>query len=181
MAYEGDAAEQVSRFVLSGGEIALRMTGSLIKNVVAFLLAMRQNNKVVHGRKSLKKLLGNTRDLRVFPMSKEQFKKFQKLAKPRKLLYAGIGNRKHKQGTVDLMLPMSEIERANQIFETIGFVPKDDRQAVQPRSKRDAVKKKKLGHRACCLHGCWTDNAGNGYGACSRHSPPQRICRIFCK
>jgi hypothetical protein len=142
MAYEGDAAEQVIRIALSSGEIALRFTGSLIKNVAAFLLAMRQNNKVVHGRKSMKKLLGNTRDLRVFPMSQEQFKKFQKLAKPRKLLYAGIGDRLQKKGTVDLMLPISEIERANQIFETMGYVPKNGRQAVQPDIDRGSVKKK---------------------------------------
>ncbi len=139
MAYESDAAEQVVRIMLSGGEVALRLTGSLVKNVAAFLLAMRQNNKVVYGRKSVKKLLQNTRDLRVIPMPKEQFRQFEKLARPRKILYAGVGDKQRKSGVVDLMLPVSEIERANSIFAVLGFQPeKDAGEAL----REDTVKKK---------------------------------------
>lgn len=139
MAYEGDAAEQVIRIALSGGDIALRLTGSLVKNAAAFLLAMRQNNKVVYGRKSIKKLLQNTRDLRVFPMSKEQFRQFEKLARPRKILYAGVADKQRKSGTVDLILPTTEIERANMIFETIALNRK--RKRIEA-AREDAVKKK---------------------------------------
>jgi hypothetical protein len=139
MAYEGDAAEQVIRIALSGGDIALRLTGSLVKNAAAFLLAMRQNNKVVYGRKSIKKLLQNTRDLRVFPMSKEQFRQFEKLARPRKILYAGVADKQRKSGTVDLILPTTEIERANMIFETISFKPEKE---ANEAAREDAVKKK---------------------------------------
>ncbi|MGI6175189.1 MAG: DUF3801 domain-containing protein [Christensenellales bacterium] len=138
MAYESDAAEQVVRIMLSGGEVALRLTGSLVKNVAAFLLAMRQNNKVVYGRKSVKKLLQNTRDLRTIPMPKEQFKQFAKLAKPRKILYAGVGNKQHQSNVVDLILPISEIERTNGIFAAIGFKPEKETEAVQ----ENTVKKK---------------------------------------
>jgi hypothetical protein len=138
MAYESDAAEQVVRIMLSGGEVALRLTGSLVKNVAAFLLAMRQNNKVVYGRKSVKKLLQNTRDLRTIPMPKEQFRQFEKLAKPRKILYAGIGDKQRKSNVIDLVLPTSEIERANGIFAAIGFKPEKEAEAV----REDTVKKK---------------------------------------
>ncbi|WP_258106878.1 PcfB family protein [Christensenella minuta] len=140
MPHESDAAEQVVRIMLSGGEVALRLTGSLVKNVAAFLLAMRQNNKVVYGRKSIKKLLQNTRDLRVFPMSKEQFQQFEKLARPRKILYAGVGDKQRKSNVVDLMLPITEIERANVVFETIGFKPEKDAEA--PEQEQDTSKKK---------------------------------------
>lgn len=140
MANEGDAAEQVIRIALTGGDIALRLTGSLVKNVAAFLLAMRQNNKVVYGRKSVKKLLQNTRDLRVIPMPKEQFKQFEKLSKPRKILYAGVGNRRGKSNIIDLMLPATEIERANVIFEAIGFKPEKGAEASE--HAQDMGKKK---------------------------------------
>lgn len=138
MAYESDAAEQVVRIMLSGGEVALRLTGSLVKNVAAFLLAMRQNNKVVYGRKSVKKLLQNTRDLRTIPILKEQFRQFEKLAKPRKILYAGVGDKRRNSNIVDLILPVSEIERANGIFAAIGFKPEKETEAV----REDTVKKK---------------------------------------
>lgn len=143
MAYEGDAAEQVIRIALSGGEVALRLTGSLAKNVAAFLLAMRQNNKAVYGRKSVKKLLQNTRDLRIFDhMTPEQFKAFRKKANRQKILYAGVGDKLMNPTFIDLMLPISEIERANLIFETIGYTPRNDRQAVQPEAEKESVKKK---------------------------------------
>jgi hypothetical protein len=140
MANEGDAAEQVIRIALTGGDIALRLTGSLIKNVAAFLLAMRQNNKAVYGRKSVKKLLQNTRDLRVFPMTPEQFRMFQRRADRQKILYAGVGDRLRRPTTVDLLLPITEIERANVIFESIGF--KQDKSAEAPEYAQDNDKKK---------------------------------------
>ena len=146
MAYEGDAAEQVIRIALSGGDIALRLTGSFVKNAAAFLLAMRQKNKVVYGRKSLKKLMRNTRDLRIFDMTPAQFKAFQKQARPKKILYAGVGDKRRKGGTIDLFLPLSEIERANTIFAAVGYTPTEGRQAVQPEQgleqEQDAGKKK---------------------------------------
>lgn len=139
MAQESEAAEQVVRMMLSGGEVALRLTGSLVKNVAAFLLAMRQNNKVIYGRKSVKKLLQNTRDLRMIPMTKEQFRQFQKLAKTLKILYAGVGDKRRKSNGVDLMLPISEIERANGIFAAIGFQPEKEAEGAM---REDDVKKK---------------------------------------
>lgn len=144
MAYEGDAAEQVIRIALSGGDVALRLTGSFVKNAAAFLLAMRQKNKVVYGRKSLKRLMRNTRDLRIFDMTPEQFKAFEKLARPKKILYAGVGDRGRHATAVDLFLPLSEIERANTIFASIGYTPKDSRQAMQPDQglEQDSGKKK---------------------------------------
>ena len=131
MAYEGDAAEQVIRIALSGGEIALRLTGSLAKNAAAFLLALSKSNKVVHGKKSVKKLLRNTRDLRVFPMSREQFNAFKKKARQQKILYAGVRDKSFKSPTIDLILPMTEVERANIIFDTIGLKPDKEAEASQ--------------------------------------------------
>ncbi len=144
MATEGDAAEQVIRIALTGGEVALRLTGSLVKNAAAFLLAMRQSNRAVYGRKSLKELLRSTRKLRIFEMSPEQFKAFRKLAGPKKILYAGVGDKWTNPTTVDVMLPVSEIERANLVFDAIGYTPKTGRQAAQPElgPERETVKKK---------------------------------------
>lgn len=144
MAHEGDAAEQVIRIALTGGEVALRLTGSLVKNVAAFLLAMRRNNKVVYGRKSVKGLLRNTRDLRMFDMSPGQFKAFKKLAGPLKILYAGVGSKGIDPPVVDVMLPTSEVERANMVFAAIGYTPDSGRPAMRQEQEpeQQAVKKK---------------------------------------
>ncbi len=144
MAYEGDAAEQVIRIALSGGDVALRLTGSLVKNVAAFLLAMRRKNKVVYGRKSLKSLMKNTRDLRIFDITPEQFKAFTKLAGPRKILYAGVGDRGKNSKTIDLMIPVMELERANAIFSSIGYTPANERKVAQTgqEQEQESIKKK---------------------------------------
>ena len=51
---EGDAAEKVVRMMLTGGEVAVRLTGSMLKNGVALLLALYRNHRKVYGENELR-------------------------------------------------------------------------------------------------------------------------------
>ena len=86
----GEAADQTVRLMLAGCETAVRLSGSGIKNVLAISLALARNNKQISGKVNLGKMLKETRDLRLFPMTGEQYKEFVKMAKPQKLLYSVI-------------------------------------------------------------------------------------------
>ena len=77
----GEAADQLVRMMLSGTEVAVRLGGSALKNMLALSLALAKNNKTISGRVNLSKMLRETRDLRQFPMTPEQYKEFSKLAK----------------------------------------------------------------------------------------------------
>ena len=60
MSEASEAAEQVVRMMLSGGEIAVRLSGSALKNGAALLLALAKNHKNVFGKINLSKMLGMT-------------------------------------------------------------------------------------------------------------------------
>lgn len=115
----GEAADQTVRLMLAGCETAVRLGGSGLKNVLAISLALAKNNKQISGKVNLGKMLKETRDLRLFPMTKEQYKAFAKLAKPQKLLYSVI--RDKDSGKMEVVLPVTELERANLIFEKMLY------------------------------------------------------------
>ena len=115
----GEAADQTVRLMLAGCETAVRLGGSGLKNVLAISLALAKNNKQISGKVNLGKMLKETRDLRLFPMTKEQYREFTKMAKPQKLLYSVI--RDKDSGKIEVVLPVTELERANLIFEKMLY------------------------------------------------------------
>ena len=70
----GEAADQLVRMLLSGGEVAVRLGGSAAKNLLAMSLALAKNHKKISGKVRMGKMLQQTRDLRVFPMTQEEYR-----------------------------------------------------------------------------------------------------------
>ena len=62
----GDAAESIVRMSLQGTEVALRITGSATKNVIAALYALSQDKQKVKGRTKLENMLKSGKELKVF-------------------------------------------------------------------------------------------------------------------
>ena len=126
----GEAADQLVRMMLSGSEVAVRLGGSALKNMLALTMALAKNNKKVSGKINLGKMLRETQDLRRFPMTPRQYKEFQKLAKKHKLLYSMIRDRGRHDKLMDVILPVTELDRANAIFEQILYTipPEPERQ-----------------------------------------------------
>ena len=123
MTSSGDAAETVVRVMLTGTEITLRLTASAAKNLLALSVALAKQHKQISGKTRMKKILKDTRDIRVFPMTKAQYRSFQKKAKPFRLLYAAI--RDKNGGQIDLVLPATELDRANLVFEKMLYRQED--------------------------------------------------------
>ena len=133
----GEAADQMVRMMLSSGEVTVRLTGSALKNLAALTLALTRNHKKVSGKRRLGAMLRETRDLRVFSMTPEQYRAFKKQAGKKKLLYAVIRDRDGRGKRVDVVLPVTEVERANPVFERIRYAPsqRQERETV-PRSRK---------------------------------------------
>ena len=121
----GEAADQMVRMMISGGEVAVRLSGSAIKNVAAISLALAKSHRTLSGRVGMGRMLKETRDLRVFPMSAEQYRQFRKLAGRQKLLYAAIRD-KDSGKVVDVILPVTELDRANVVFRRMVYQPERD-------------------------------------------------------
>ena len=128
----GEAADQMVRMMLTGGEVAVRLTGSAAKNLLAISLALAKSHRKVSGRMRMGKMLQQTRDLRTFPMTQEEYRAFKKGAREKKLLYAAIKNTRTPNGMVDVVMPPSEVERANLVFAQMMYrQPEADRQHAQ--------------------------------------------------
>ena len=117
----GEAADQMVRMMLSGGEVAIRLGGSALKNLLALTMALAQNRKALSGKVNMERMLRETRDLRLFPMSPEQCKQFQKHAKKQKILFSAIKDRDGRDRVIDVVMPVTELDRANLIFERILY------------------------------------------------------------
>ena len=65
----GEAADQMVRMMLSGTEVAVRLGGSALKNLLALTMALAHNRKTLTGKVNMGKMLRETRDLRRFPMT----------------------------------------------------------------------------------------------------------------
>lgn len=147
----GEAADQLVRMMLTGTEVAVRLSGSALKNVLALSLALAKSHKCISGKVNLGKMLRETRDLRQFPMTPEQYRQFQKLAKRQKLLYSSIHDRDGRGRIIDVILPVMELDRANQIFERMLYqtpsrhqerqAPKQAEKAAPTHQERPAQEK----------------------------------------
>ncbi len=134
MTNSGDAAETVVRVILTGTEITLRLTASAAKNLLALSVALAKQHKQISGKTRMKKILKDTRDIRVFPMTRAQYREFQKKAKPFRLLYASIRDR-DSGGQIDLVLPATELDRANLVFEKMLYRQEDKASSKEPVGK----------------------------------------------
>lgn len=145
----GEAADQLVRMMLSGGEVAVRLSGSAARNLLAISLALAKNHKKISGKVNMGKMLRETRDVRSFPMTQDEYRIFQKEARPRKLLYAAIRDSRAsgaENSMVDVIMPVTEIERANMVFEKIQYKQmgsgQQQEQDAPPKEKQPETPKK---------------------------------------
>ena len=135
----GEAADQLVRMLLSGGEVAVRLGGSAATNLRAMSLALAKNHKKISGKVRMGKMLQQTRDLRVFPMTQEEYREFRLKAREPKLLYAAIQNSRDSNGPnsmVDVVMPATEVERANLVFQKMMYQQPEFPRKEQPDRER---------------------------------------------
>ena len=143
----GEAADQLVRMMLSGSEVAVRLGGSALKNMLALTMALAKHNKTISGKINLGKMLRETRDLRQFPMTPKQYRQFSKLAKKQKILFSAIRDKDGTGKLIDVILPVTELDRANMIFERVGYLSPDpaapQREQKPPREERERPQKQR--------------------------------------
>ena len=127
----GEAADQLVRMMLSGSEVAVRLSGSALKNLLALTMALAKNHKTISGKVNMAKMLRETRDVRRFAMSPEQYQAFKKRAGKQKILFSAIRDTDGHGKVVEVIMPVTEIDRANLIFERIQYLGQPE-QAQQP-------------------------------------------------
>lgn len=82
MNYGGDAADQIVRYSLEGTEVALKLTGEAAKNFAVFAAAVLRDQKKMHGKTNLTRLLRENKPLRFFEVPESRMKEFAREAVP---------------------------------------------------------------------------------------------------
>lgn len=126
MSTVSDSADEVVKISLEGVEFALRITGSMAKNVAVLLYTMaKDTDKKTKGKTKLTNMLKSKSPLRVFSMSKDDFLKFEKQAKRYGILYTSLLNKKDTDGMVDIIAREDDAVRINRIIERFKLTTVD--------------------------------------------------------
>lgn len=140
----GDAAEETVRLMLNGTEIAVRLTGSAVKNLASLLIEWSKKEKKVYGKTTMMKLLNSGETLEVLTLSREQYKAFKEMAR-KKVLYAPFVNAKEQDGKVDLVISKRSIPIVNYILERIGYGTVGQKQEEEESKKKDSPSRQSSG------------------------------------
>ncbi len=140
----GEAADQLVRMLLSGDvRSSVRLTGSALKNLLALTAGPgpRSHKKLTGKVNAWARCCGRHGICRQFPMTPEQYKEFQHRARKQKLLFATVRDRDGWGKLIDVILPVTELDRANQIFQRMLY-QEPDRQPEAPTPERERTKER---------------------------------------
>lgn len=128
MNVSSDAAEQIVRMSLEGFQVAVKVTGSGAKDVAALLYAVMKDKRKVAGKTTLTNMLKSGKELKVFSVKKDEFKKFTEEAKRYGVLYSALINKKVKSndGIIDIMVRAEDASRINRIVKKFKLSSYDE-------------------------------------------------------
>jgi hypothetical protein len=117
MSYSGDAAEQVVRMSLEGGEVAVKLAGKGAKELALLLYAILKDQKKTKGKIRLTNMLRSGKELKVFAVKDTDLLRFCKEAKKYGVLYCVLKDRDATDGITDIMVRAEDASKINRIFE----------------------------------------------------------------
>ena len=103
-------------------------------------MALAKKHKTISGKVNLAKMLKETRDVRRFSMSPEQYQQFRQRAGKQKILFSAIRDSDNKGKIVDVIMPVKEIDRPNMIFERIRYTGQPDQARQDAPSKEQEAR-----------------------------------------
>lgn len=126
MNQSSDAAEQIVRMSLQGFEVGARITGSGAKEIAALLLVIMKDKKKTAGKTNLVNMLKSGKELKVFSVKQEDFKKFTDEAKRYGVLYTALVNKKAKDGVIDILVRAEDASKINRIVQRFNLARFDE-------------------------------------------------------
>ena len=117
MSISSDSAEQMTRMMLEGTEVTLKITGEGAKELLAIIYAILKDNTKTKGKTTLTNLLKSGKELKVFTVKKDELATFIREAKRYGILYSAIVNKEKDDGIVDIMVRTEDASKINRIVE----------------------------------------------------------------
>ena len=123
----GDAAESIVRMSLQGTEVAVRIMGSGAKNFAVLLYTIMKDQQQIKGKTKLVNMLKSGKELKVFSVKEEDFKRFTQEAKRYGVLFSAVVNKKEKNsdGMIDIMVRAEDASKINRIVDRFNLATVD--------------------------------------------------------
>ena len=143
----GDAAEQIVRMSLEGFQVTAKIAGSGAKDIAALLIAIMKDKHKTAGKTNLSNMLKSGKELKVFSVRKDEFKKFTEEAKRYGVLYSALINKKDKSsdGIIDIMVRAEDAAKINRIVERFKLSSYDEATIRSEIQKTKEMKSKDKG------------------------------------
>lgn len=125
MSYSGDAAEQVVRMSLEGGEAAVKLAGTGAKQLAILLYAILREQKKTKGKTRLTNMLRSGKELKVFAVKDTDLRRFCVEAKKYGVLYCVLKDKDATDGITDVMVRAEDASKINRIFERFDLATVD--------------------------------------------------------
>lgn len=131
MNYGGDAADQIVRYSFDGIDHALRLSGTIAKNLAIFFAAVLKDQKKTHGKTNMLRMLKEGRPLKFFTVPSDRLKEFCREGKKRGLLYVVIRDRKNPQ-QCEVMVLADDAAKVNRVMDkmNLDFLKSESGEAV---------------------------------------------------
>ena len=142
--YSSDAAEEVVRIALEGGEVVARLAGTGAKELAVLLYAVLTDQKRKKGKIRLTNLLRSGKELKVFAIQTEDLAKFCKEAKKYGVLYTVLKDKSIQDGLTDIIVRAEDAGKINRIFERFKFATVD-MASIKTQVERDRKEKEMTG------------------------------------
>lgn len=113
----GEAADQVVRYSLEAGEVALKITGEAAKEIAVLLYTILKEEKKTKGKAKLETLLRSGKPLSIFSVEEDDMKKFEAEAKSYGIMYYPIPNSNKGDGMYDIIVKEEDAPRINRLVE----------------------------------------------------------------
>ena len=119
----GDAAEQVVRLTIEGAEVAVKLTGSGLKDLAILLATVLKEEEKSIRKTRLTNMIKTGKESAVFSIERKNLRRFSKEANRYGVLYCVVKNKhgKDRGAPVDIIARVEDSAKINYIAEKLNI------------------------------------------------------------
>ncbi|MBO7273673.1 MAG: PcfB family protein, partial [Clostridia bacterium] len=125
MSANGEAAEQVTRILLEGTEVLLRLTGKGAERAAVLVYATLRQQEKTKGAARLSSMLRSGKPLKVYTFEDKDLSKFKDVAKQYGVLYSILKEKDKTGGVFDVLVRADDENKINRIIERFSLTKLD--------------------------------------------------------
>ena len=137
-----ESAETLVKMTIDGVKVAAQLSGTGMKNIAVILYSIINDQKKTRGKTTLKKMLKNHPNIKIFSLNNQDLKKFQEEAKRYGVLYSALIDRVNPNGPKDIFIRAEDAPKVNRIIEkfNLGAVETGNIKSEISKDKKAKVK-----------------------------------------